>query len=423
MVGGGIIHITSVRKKPITRTCALQFRRFLQAMASLVVKYPKKINLKLEKYIARSSWTCESVKNFIRYSSFETASTCMNATCYKTNVMRSEHFEWIFKMNIELFCKKNLHFNFYGVNYNSEFSGLVLLIPDSEQTYSIIVPRKTELYNVGVWCLHQTSQRIHVQKKHNSTNVQVEEARKSKMFHTGNYSDNENMEKYSSRYFQCDDLTFILDHHVCDGNPDCPGGDDENSCVHACNQETQHPSNTTSTLLNCPRSLCLQQEHYFPCRTDGCIPASKVCDCHKDCADASDESDDLCPFESKSCEVFVEKLNFANHTTVDEYMYQREGGKGFCDSRLHFLNVHMDCLDQRGMCKGGSFWQTPISLHNLCDHKDNCFQGEDEWIDCAKISISPLFRCTKEKKFVNFYHLIDGNVECPSSLDDERYCD
>jgi hypothetical protein len=132
------------------------------------------------------------------------------------------------------------------------------------------------------------------------------------MYYISN-SDIQKMEKYSSRFYQCDDLTFILDHHVCDGRTDCPGGDDEKSCVHACNQETPHPSNTMLTLWNCPRSLCLQHEHYFPCRTVGCIPASKVCDCHHDCPDASDESEEFCPFESRSCTVFADKLDLNHH--------------------------------------------------------------------------------------------------------------
>nr|CAD7404401.1 unnamed protein product [Timema poppensis] len=67
-----------------------------------------------------------------------------------------------------------------------------------------------------------------------------------------------------------DGSIYICRVHICDGNPDCPQGDDEKDC---------------------PLDECATGE--FMCDLTRCIPASKRCDSQQDCTDGTDEQE--CP--------------------------------------------------------------------------------------------------------------------------------
>nr|CAD7455351.1 unnamed protein product [Timema tahoe] len=92
-----------------------------------------------------------------------------------------------------------------------------------------------------------------------------------------------------------DGSIYICRVHICDGNPDCPQGDDEKDC---------------------PLDECATGE--FMCDLTRCIPASKRCDSQQDCTDGTDEQE--CPTGDAANLIYVGAARVACRT--------RDGGKG-----------------------------------------------------------------------------------------------
>ena len=87
-------------------------------------------------------------------------------------------------------------------------------------------------------------------------------------------------------FFQCADDTVIIQHHVCDGEADCPDGSGEYNCTWLCDfQRGAH-----NCFSDCIKPSCTYHQLYYQCQSGGCIPASKVCNSINDCNDSSDES-------------------------------------------------------------------------------------------------------------------------------------
>ena len=88
--------------------------------------------------------------------------------------------------------------------------------------------------------------------------------------------------------FQCSDGTFIIEHHLCDGETDYPDAYDESNCSWVCHHSanyTQHHN----CFLKCTKPSCTCHHLYFQCNSGGCVPMSKFCNGVTDCPDASDE--------------------------------------------------------------------------------------------------------------------------------------
>ena len=89
--------------------------------------------------------------------------------------------------------------------------------------------------------------------------------------------------------FQCYDGTLIIQHHLCDGEADCPYASDESNCSWVCQFSTTSVKHG-NCFRDCVTPICMCHHLYFSCVTGGCIPLSKFCNGIKDCPDASDES-------------------------------------------------------------------------------------------------------------------------------------
>lgn len=70
---------------------------------------------------------------------------------------------------------------------------------------------------------------------------------------------------------------------VCDGDPDCVDGADENATLH-----------------NCPSPEPCSGDDQFQCSNGRCINKGWLCDHDNDCGDASDEGKD-CQTQYKTC--------------------------------------------------------------------------------------------------------------------------
>ncbi|XP_044750079.1 sortilin-related receptor-like [Coccinella septempunctata] len=113
--------------------------------------------------------------------------------------------------------------------------------------------------------------------------------------------------------FQCSDGNCILSSWLCDGYPDCLGGEDEANCSSTCDNKhfrcrkdgsciqkefvcdnkTDCPDGTDE--LNCDLHLPKAPEApscavgLFPCDSSRCLPLSLMCDGRRDCIDGFDE--------------------------------------------------------------------------------------------------------------------------------------
>ena len=88
----------------------------------------------------------------------------------------------------------------------------------------------------------------------------------------------------SDLFMSCHDGTCVHDSLVCDGQPHCQHGEDEDDCQHICSDH-EH-----SCMSRCHhRELCSCSPEYFQCLSGGCVPLAKLCDKTAHCVDASDE--------------------------------------------------------------------------------------------------------------------------------------
>jgi hypothetical protein len=191
-----------------------------------------------------------------------------------------------------------------------------------------------------------------------------------------------------NKIFACLDRTYILMHHTCDGHIDCPDGLDEQMCSHVCSFHHSSLNEDYHCFKSCHESNCTCSPLYYQCMfSGGCIPRSKICDCHPDCQDHTDESDTLCSYNT--C---YDIAPVFNNPTVSPK------------------------IDARFYCP--PFY---ISLHEICDGKSDCQHGEDEMFDCDNLSIVPSFRCPRETVFIGYNQISDKTAQCTSSFDDELF--
>ncbi|XP_068250919.1 prolow-density lipoprotein receptor-related protein 1-like [Palaemon carinicauda] len=103
----------------------------------------------------------------------------------------------------------------------------------------------------------------------------------------------------STEFFRCVVTDRCIPvHWRCDGDEDCPNGEDEDGCPTFTGETTTSTSVPLSELLE-KQTSC--SHGMFRCITSlECIPRKWVCDGEKDCKDSTDES--LCPFTKRSKE-------------------------------------------------------------------------------------------------------------------------
>ena len=267
-------------------------------------------------------------------------------------------------------------------------------------------------------------------------------------------------------YFQCYDGTLIIEHHLCDGEADCPDASDESNCSWVC--QSLIPSiRYYDCFSNCTKPNCICHHIYFNCDSGGCVPFSKFCNGINDCPDSSDET--LCPehyvttnylgeHRMFSClsgdEISMGRVNdtvpdcpihgddetwlsqssifFINHTVplllpcisghpkmynyydVCLLTWQQYGELATCRNGGHLRDCVYHSCPEHYKCE----YTYCIPLHAVCNGIRDCPDGEDEK-HCEALSCPNTLKCKHDKVCIHSNYIYDGHIDCPTYADDE----
>ncbi|CAJ0597213.1 unnamed protein product [Cylicocyclus nassatus] len=203
--------------------------------------------------------------------------------------------------------------------------------------------------------------------------------------------------------FLCRTGECVSGKYKCDGTLDCPGGEDERSCDYS-DQVAAAARIFSSIITDCP-------EHMFHCSLGPCVARKYLCDGEYDCPLGDDEDDctknnrsELRSHELTSCE--PGQILCADHTACFPKNWVCDGEKDCMDgsdeddcelSVDNFLAEPVTELCKAGehRCRGG---KVCIPLNHTCNGTPDCPDQDDEGPLCNECSTRKI-RC--EYKCVN----------------------
>ncbi|XP_023030772.1 low-density lipoprotein receptor-related protein 1 [Drosophila willistoni] len=208
--------------------------------------------------------------------------------------------------------------------------------------------------------------------------------------------------------FHCSSGLCIDAHYVCDGDEDCPGGDDE---YEGC--EPVYPAHA------CPGGAQMHQ-----CQDGFCIPKNQTCDGKSDCPDGSDELASLCS-HTRLCNG-ADDFRCKNGACIsaDLLCDRRNDCADFSDEELCNVNECMikdicehECVDKvigyECRCREG-YKLLPKSTH-LCTDIDECAEEQP----CSQTCINTYgsYKCLCAKGYeLRDHHTCKATSDIPMKL-------
>ena len=255
--------------------------------------------------------------------------------------------------------------------------------------------------------------------------------------------------------FHCADDSYIDETLVCNGINDCSQGTDEVNCT--CNNYLQMPSLVCKYICYDNYKKCTCSNLFYQCSSlPICIPYKFVCDGQKDCPQGEDEFCSRNISNTKHRSQNVTPVSFTDDfpTSADEEEYSltfSNSSNIICsNNELLCVPAHDYCFPlsklciydfqhnslQLKYCLNGAhlqnctyfqclgYFKCPLSYcinyDHVCNGKWDCPDGHDEH-NCLSYSCPHLFRCKNQNKYLHFSKVCDKGIDCIFG-DDESLC-
>ncbi|KAF2354259.1 Low-density lipoprotein (LDL) receptor class A repeat [Trinorchestia longiramus] len=166
------------------------------------------------------------------------------------------------------------------------------------------------------------------------------------------------LDSCSASSFECRDSTCIPEIFVCDGEPDCPGAEDERQ--------------------DCEKTTCLSIE--FTCSEGLCIPIAWVCDGEADCVNGEDEADNICPSTGTIRTCSATEFSCGSGSCIPQQWVCDKDDDCRDGSDEEQNCTRRTCAENEFACDDGNC----IPQRWVCDSVKDCSGGTDEEQNCTK---------------------------------------
>uniref|UniRef100_A0A3Q3Q2V2 EGF-like domain-containing protein n=1 Tax=Monopterus albus TaxID=43700 RepID=A0A3Q3Q2V2_MONAL len=198
----------------------------------------------------------------------------------------------------------------------------------------------------------------------------------------------------------------VLYRHLCDGEPDCGDGSDEEDCVSECSedqfqcaqgQECIDKDQVCDGVPQCPdhsdELKCMKQTEgcAHHCDQSRCLPASLLCDGEDDCLDGTDEA---------HCE--------------DQEEDGHEKEEGTSTTSIVGSSTPIKCSLGLKPCRDNV---QCVHYSHVCDGEADCRDGSDEE-ECSSACGMDQFPCAHGKKCIEQSQVCDGVPQCQDRSDE-----